>query len=184
VELIGLYLVAGVLLMAAGTAKAVYPDDTARAMAILVAQPLARIRPVVRFGSVAEATLGAVAILFPRSGTAGLVALSFAGFAVVVAVARHRGGAVSSCGCFGRPDTPATMVHVMVNIVLAAAAASVAVAGPKGTIFSILARQPGHGLPLLMAGAVCAWLAYLAISVLAELRGARRLTGVTFRSEP
>ncbi len=182
-ELIGLYLVACALLVAAGTAKAVHPTDTARALATMVRLPLAGIRPVVRMGSVTEAALGCAALLHPRSATAGLVALSFAGFAVVVAVERHQGGAISSCGCFGTPDTPATMLHVVVNIGLALAATSVAVAGPTGTILSIVARQPGHGLPLLVASAVCAWLAYLAISVLAELQAARRLTAVTFRSE-
>jgi len=182
-ELIGLYLVACALLVAAGTAKAVRPTDTARALATFVPQPLARIRAVVRFGSVAEATLGCIAILFPRAVPAGLVALSFAGFAVVIAVARQEGGAISSCGCFGTPDTPATMLHVVVNIGLAVAAASVAVAGPTGSILSILARQPGHGLPLIVASAVCAWLTYLAISALAGLQAVRRLTGVEFRSD-
>ena len=182
-ELIGLYLVACTLLIAAGTAKAVHPTDTARALATFISQPLARLRPVVRFGSVAEAVLGCIAILFPRAGPAGLVALSFAGFAAVIAAARHKGGAISSCGCFGTPDTPATMLHVVVNIGLAVAAASVAVAGPTGSILSILARQPGHGLPLVVASAVCAWLTYLAISVLAGLQAVRRLTGVEFRSD-
>ena len=182
-ELIALYLVACILLVAAGTAKAVHPTDTARALATFMSQPLVRIRPIVRFGSVAEATLGCIAILVPRPGPAGLVALSFAGFAVVIASARHKGGAISSCGCFGTPDTPATMLHVVVNIGLALAAASVAVAGPTGSIVSILARQPGHGLPLVVASAVCAWLTYLAISVLAELQAVRRLTAVEFRSE-
>ena len=74
------------------------------------------------------------------------------------------------------------MLHVVINVGLAVAAASVALAGPSGPIVSILARQPGHGVPLLAASAVCAWLAYLAISVLAELQAARRLTAVEFGS--
>ncbi len=180
-ELIGLYLVACALLVAAGTAKALQPTDTARALAALVPQSPVRIRPVVVVGSVVEVMVGCTAILFPRTASAGAVALSFAGFAVVVAYARHKGGAISSCGCFGTPDTPATMLHVVVNIGLATAAASVALAGPSGSIISILVRQPGHGLPLVAASAVCAWLAYLAISVVAELQAARRLTAVEFR---
>ena len=126
--------------------------------------------------------MGCIAILVPRPIPAGLVALSFVGFAAFVAYARHKGGAISSCGCFGTPDTPATVLHVVVNIGLAAAAASVALTGPSASIFSVLARQPADGLPLLAASAVGAWLAYLAISVLAELQAARRLTAVEFRS--
>jgi hypothetical protein len=182
-ELIALYLVACILLVAAGTAKAVRPTDTARALATFMSQPLVRIRPLVRFGSVAEATLGCIAILVPRAGPAGLVALSFAGFAVVIASARHKGGAISSCGCFGTPDTPATMLHVVVNIGLALAAASVAwLAGQDGEDRPCRPGH-GHGLPLVVASAVCAWLTYLAISVLAELQAVRRLTAVEFRSE-
>ena len=63
------------------------------------------------------------------------------------------------------------------------AAGSVALAGSTAPIVSVLARQPGHGLPLLAVSAVCAWLAYLVMSVLAELQAARRLTGIDFRSE-
>jgi len=176
--LIGLYLVAGALLAVAGAAKAVHPNDTVRALAALVPQPPARIRPAVRVGSVAEAALGCIAIAFPRAGSAWLVALSFAGFAAFVAYARHRGGAISSCGCFGTPDTPATALHVIVNVLLATAAAAVAMAGPTGTIVSLLARQPAHGLSLLAVSALCTWLTYLAITVLAELQAARRLAAV------
>lgn len=183
-ELIGLYLVACTLLVAAGAAKAVHPTDTARALATLVRRPLAGTRQVVRGGSVAEAVLGCLAILFPRSASAWLVALSFAGFAAFVAFALRRGGAISSCGCFGTPDTPATVLHVVVNVGLAVAAAAVAVAAPTGTIVSLLARQPAHGLPLLAVSVLCSWLTYLVISVLAELQAARRLTAIDFRSEP
>jgi hypothetical protein len=182
VELIGIYLVACTLLVAAGTAKALHPTDTARALATLAEQPMERIRPLVFMGSVAEAVLGCIAILVPRPVPAGLVALSFAGFALFVAYARRKGGALSSCGCFGTPDTPATKLHIVVNVGLAAAAGSVACAGLSGSIVSILAGQPGHGLPLVAASAVCAWLAFLALSVLAELQAARRLTAVEFRS--
>ncbi len=36
----------------------------------------------------------------------------------VVAYARSRGGALASCGCFGTPDTPATLLHVVVDLVV------------------------------------------------------------------
>ena len=182
-ELIGLYLVACALLVAAGIAKAIRPTDTARALAAMVPIPQMRIRLLVRVGSAAEAALGVVAILIPRAGSAWLVALSYAVFAAVVAYARSRGGAIASCGCFGTPDTPATILHVIVNVGLALVAAVVAAAGPSGSILSILSRQPLHGLPLIVVSALCAWLTYVAISVLAGLQAARRMTAISFRSE-
>ena len=111
------------------------------------------------------------------------MALSYAVFAVFVAYARARGGAIASCGCFGTPDTPATGIHVVVNLVLCLSAVSVAAAGPAGSIVSILARQPWHGIPLVVASAAGAWLTFLAVSVLAELQAAA-LTAISFRAEP
>ena len=182
-ELIGLYLVACVLLVVAGTAKAIRPADTARAFSAVVSLPPGVIRIAIRIGAVAEAALGAVALLYPRTVSAGLVALSYAVFALVVAYARSRGGAVASCGCFGTPDTPATMLHVIVNVALAAAAGAVAAAQPTGSMVSILSAQPLDGAPLVLVSALAAWLTYLVISVLAALSAARRLTAVSHRSE-
>jgi hypothetical protein len=181
VELIGLYLVGCGLLVAAGTAKAIHPDDTARALAATVPLGLPTMRRLVRAGAVAEAVLGVTALVLPRPWSAGLVALSFATFAVFVAYARSAGGAIASCGCFGTPDTPATLAHVTVNAALAVAAAVVAWTAPSGTLVSVLSHQPLHGVPLVVVSALCAWLAYLVVSVLAALQAARTLTGVTHR---
>jgi hypothetical protein len=183
VELIGLYLVGCALLVAAGTAKAVRPDDTARALAAAAPIRLQLMRRFVRAGAVAEAALGVTALVLPRSWSAGLVALSFAAFTLFVAYARWAGGAIASCGCFGTPDTPATLVHVTVNAALAAAAAAVAWSAPSGTLVSVLSRQPMHGVPLVVASALCAWLVYLAVSVLAALQAARTLTGITYHRD-
>ena len=118
-ELIGLYLIAAGLLVVAGTAKAAQPDDTARAVAGLLPSPpsLRLLRYVVRVGALAEAALGAVALMFPRPATAALVAASYLCFFGVVAY--HRGGPLATCGCFGTPDTPPTIVHVVINVGLA-----------------------------------------------------------------
>ncbi len=178
-ELIGLYLVASGLLCVAGAAKARRPDDTARALASLLPgpPPLRVMRWLVRTGALVEAALGAVAIAVPRPATAALVALSYVCFFGVVAVARRRGGALATCGCFGRPDTPPTAVHLVVDVVLAAAAAIVAVGAPRhGTLVTQLAHQPGAGVPLLFVSAVGLWLTALALSALAALTAARRLS--------
>jgi hypothetical protein len=177
-ELIGLYLVAAGLLCVAGAAKAVRPDDTARAMAALLpGRPrVAVMRWIVRLGALAEAALGAVSILFPRPLTGALVALSYLCFTGVVVAARRRGGPLSTCGCFGRPDTPPTAFHVVVDLVLAAAAAAVALSAPgQATLLTQVAHQPWAGLPLLFVSAVGLWLTALALSSLAALTAARRL---------
>jgi len=177
-ELIGLYLIAAGLLVVAGVAKAARPDDTARAtVALLPGSPSLRLlRWVVRTGALAEAALGAVALLFPRPATAALVTLSYVCFFGVVAVAHRRGGPLATCGCFGRPDTPPTVLHMVLDLALAATAAVVALGAPShGTLVTQLAHQPWAGFPLLFVSAVGLWLTALALSALAALSGARRL---------
>ena len=174
-ELIGLYLIAAGLLVVAGIAKAARPDDTARALGALLpsAPALPLLRRVVRVGALAEAALGAVALAFPRPATAGLVAASYLCFFGVVAYARRRGGPLATCGCFGRPDTPPTALHLVIDLVLAAAA--VAAGAPSGgTLVTQLAHQPWAGLPLVFVSAVGLWLTALALSALAALTAARR----------
>jgi hypothetical protein len=177
-ELMGLYLIAAGLLVVAGTAKAARPNDTARAMVALLPSPpsLRLLRYVVRVGALAEAALGAVALAFPRPATAALVALSYFCFFGVVAYARRRGGPLATCGCFGRPDTPPTALHLVIDVVLAAAATAVAVGAPsQGTLVTQLAHQPWAGFPLLFVSAVGLWLTAQALSALAALTAARRL---------
>jgi hypothetical protein len=176
-ELIGLYLIAAGLLCVAGVAKAVRPDDTALAMAELVPgrPPLRVVRAAVRTGALVEAALGTVAILLPRPATAALVAVSYLAFFVVVAYARRRGGPLATCGCFGRPDTPPTALHLVLDLTLGAAAAAVAVGAPsENTLGLQLAHQPWTGLPLLFVSAVGLWLTALALSALGALTAARR----------
>jgi hypothetical protein len=177
-ELIGLYLIAAGLLCVAGVAKAARPDETARAMATLLPgpPPLLVMRWLVRAIAVGEAALGAAAIAFPRPVTAALVALSYAGFFGVVAYARLQGKPLATCGCFGRPDTPPTALHLMIDVALAAAASAVALGAPRnGTLATQLAHQPWAGLPLLFVSAVGLWLTVLALSELTALVAVRRL---------
>jgi hypothetical protein len=180
VPLIGLYLIACALLVGAGVAKAARPRDTARALSELVPLRFAALVAAVRVGAGAEAILGVVALALPRTVPAALVAGSYVLFAAFVLYARARGGALVSCGCFGTPDTPPTVLHAVVNLVLAVAAGSVSLAGRTGTMVYVLDQQPAHGLPLVVLSALGAWLCFVAVSVMAELQAARRLTGVTF----
>jgi hypothetical protein len=177
-ELIGLYLIAAGLLVVAGVAKAARPDDTARAMAALLpgSPSLAVVRGVVRIGALVEAALGTAALAFPRPATAALVALSYACFSGVVIDARRRGGPLATCACFGRADTPPTVLHLVIDLGLATVAVVVALRAPAhGTLVTQLAHQPWAGFPLLFVSAVGLWLTALALSALAALTAAQRL---------
>jgi hypothetical protein len=182
VELIGLFLIASGLLLLAGLAKALWPDDTARALLELVPQrvdahvSLRSVRAAVRIGAMVEAAMGLWALVLPRPVPVALVASSYALFTVVVFYAQLHGGALSTCGCFGRPDTPATWIHVAVNALLTVAAVSVALQTTSGaTIHTLLSHQPWAGVPLFFVSGVGLYLTYLALSPLATLEGARRL---------
>jgi hypothetical protein len=181
-ELIGPYLAACGLLVVAGVAKAVRPEDTARALGTSLPRRLShpRLTAAVRIGSALEALLGMVALVFPRPLPAALVALSYAAFAVFVAYARSKGGAIANCGCFGTPDTPATWAHVVVDGALAVSAGTVAWASSTSHLWSFLSHQPLFGLPLWAASARAGWLAYLVMAVLASLQQARSLVGISF----
>jgi hypothetical protein len=181
-ELIGVFFIACGLLVLAGVAKAVRPDDTARALVLLLPGRISRVlsfawtRRAIRIGALMEAALGACALVFPGSITAALVAVSYTVFLFTVVYARRRGGPLSTCGCFGRPDTPPTALHVVLNVVFVATAVSVSVRPPHFTaLTSLLENQPWDGAPLLLASGVGVWLAYLALSPLASLEAVRRL---------
>lgn len=111
------YLMAAILLGAAGAAKAVAPEPAAAALARL-RQP--HTRWAVRLLGVVELAVAVGA--FVLGGPAPAIALTvlYAEFAVV-AVAMVRSGSTLSCGCFGRVEMPATWRHVAVNIAAAVA---------------------------------------------------------------
>jgi hypothetical protein len=183
-ELIGLYFVAAALLVVAGGAKAIRPEDTARALIRLIPpRPRATmtsqaIRPAVRVSATLEAALGVIALLYPRPASASLVAASYVVFAGVVLYARSTGGVLSSCGCFGRADTPPTALHALVDLAFALSCVAVAANAPSdGTLIMILHRQPAAGIPLIFVSAVGLYLAYLVLAHLPRLEGMRRLVG-------
>jgi hypothetical protein len=182
VELIGLYLIASGLLVPAGIAKALRPENTARALLELAPRRVSprvsyrAVRASLRAGATAEALLGVWALASPRPLAAALVAFSYVLFTFVVVHARVHRGVLSTCGCFGRPDTPATWPHAVLNALFAVAAASVALyTSTDATFRTLLSHQPWAGLPLLFVSGVGGYLTYLALSSLATLEGTRRL---------
>ncbi len=160
----GPYLASVLLLGAAGLAKALRPHDTAVALRSAgLTLRLSRTVVLVRAGAIAEVIIAGSAVVGPGPVPAGLVALSYLGFAAFVAAALLRRWPLASCGCFGRPDSRPTVAHVVVNAVAALCATWWALAAPAA-MTRALAGQPGHGLPLALGAVVCGSLAYLVLA--------------------
>lgn len=150
----GPFAVACVLLAVGGGAKAWRPTDTARALA-LFGWPVGS--GVVRVGGVVEAGLALTALVTGSAWMAAAVAISYSAFAGWIGVALLRGLPISSCGCFGTPDTPPSVVHVIVNVVAAAVSADAAVSDVPA-LGATLRQQPAAGLPFLGLAALATWL--------------------------
>jgi hypothetical protein len=174
VTAIGPFYIACGLLIVAGAGKAARPANTVRALTTLIPHPrlLAVAVPLLAAG---ELALGVTAVIWPIPSLATAVAASYAVFAGFIIVIRRRHGALSSCGCFGTPDTPATWMHAVINVALAAASTVVAVQAPAAAnIVATLRAQPLHGAPLVFAVVVGTWLAVLSFSSLAQLSAVRQ----------
>jgi hypothetical protein len=158
--------VAATLLVAAGAMKVVDPVNTVGALrrAGLPVHPL-----VVRVGGGVEVAIGVVAVLTGAALPALLVAASYAAFTgfVVVALVRHL--PIGSCGCFGKTDTPPSVLHVVVNGGAIVSAVAVAL-GPGGGIGDVLADQPLLGLPFLALVAIATYAAFIALTLVPQLR--------------
>lgn len=146
--------VAAGLLVAAGVAKAVRPLSTARA---LYAAGLPAPPALARGIGVAEVGVGVWFLLAP-SGPAGAALaamyLAFAGFVGFLLLARP---GTASCGCAGASDVPPSVIHLALNILAAAAAASAAFDPPDAlakTLASLGAASVPFAVGLLTAGAL------------------------------
>jgi hypothetical protein len=153
--LAGPYAATAVLLVVAGAPKVVRPLPTARALTLLrlPGRPL-----LVRLFGAVETVIGVAALARGGPVVAALVAASYALFAAVVLVALRRGGPLSSCGCFGKADTPPTRLHLALNVL----AAAVALTAPP-PIASVVDGGGAAAVSLAVLVALCAWFGYLAM---------------------
>jgi hypothetical protein len=165
--LAGPFAIAAVLLAVGGAAKAVRPRDTAQAItAVGVRFPrLLPARVAVRLGGAAEAVLGVAALLVGGPALCALVAVSYLAFAGFVLVALRTGAPISSCGCFGKVDTPPSLVHVVLDVAFAGVAAAAAFTGDVA-LPDVISDQPLLGIPFLMLLAIGCSLVFLAFSSL------------------
>jgi hypothetical protein len=165
------FLALAVLVGAAGVAKLRRPADTAQA---LRTQGLPSSAWLVRVLGVVELTACAAA-LAGVTGSAAVVAGLYAGFTGFVVLALLRGRPLSSCGCFGTPDTPPSWVHASLTAAGAAAALGVALTAPAG-LPAALDAGAGQAVAVLVGTAVVglllhAALAHLPAVVAASARG-------------
>lgn len=161
----GWFFLTAALLISSGTAKFMHPNPTAGA---LRAARLRAAAPVVRILALTEIGTG-VGALWWGGYPAGLVlALLYAGFAVFVILARVRHWPISSCGCFGRPDTPPSLFHVALNVAAVVGGISVAIDRSPG-LAVVAADQPLLGLPYLGFLATGTYLLYLILTDLPVL---------------
>jgi hypothetical protein len=159
-------IVTGLLLLG-GVLKAAQPADTARALQALGVHASKRL---VRTGGVAEVGIAAGALVTGAWPLAALVAISYLMFLTFVVAALRSKTPLSSCGCFGRADTPPTLVHVAVNAAAAVVALAVVVAPVPG-LASIVADQPAWGIPFLFLCVVGIYLVFLMLSALPRVFG-------------
>jgi len=168
--LAGPFTIACVLLAVGGVLKAVQPLETAGA---LRAMQLPSAQWLVRVGGVAEALIAVAALLTGWWFLALLVAASYLVFALFVIGALRAGKPLSSCGCFGKVDTPPSLVHVVIDLVAVAVAVGVALAADVA-LPDVLADQPLAGVPFLLLVVIGVYLVFLAFTALPKTMAAAR----------
>lgn len=172
--LLGPYLAVAVLVGVAGAAKVLSPRPTAGA---LRAAGFPSSEMVVRVLGAAELT---IAILAMATGTwvgAVPLAVAYLGFAWFSWSAIRNGRALSGCGCFGRPDTPPTHLHIVVNLGAALVSAAVAV-WPVGGVAEVLGGLGIDATAMLTSVAAAVVLLYALLAELPRTRSGVRGTPV------
>ena len=158
--LAGPVLAAALLQGAAGVAKVARPDDTARALR----RAGWRVDPAtVRAGAAVEVLVAASAATVGGAWPAAALGASYLLLAAFVTAALARGWPLSSCGCFGEPDTPPTVLHAVLDAACAAAAL-LAAAGGGAAPLERAVRRPGWGAALVLGALAVAGLGYLALA--------------------
>jgi Methylamine utilisation protein MauE len=169
--LAGPFAIFSALLAVGGALKAVDPGDTAHALGAL---GLPHARLLVRAGGAAETVVGVGALVVGGPVLAALVAASYLVFAVFVTVALRTGAPISSCGCFGKVDTPPSPVHVVVDVAAAAIALVVALAGDPVALPDVVRDQPLAGVPFVLLVVIGMYAVFLAFTALPKTLAAAR----------
>jgi hypothetical protein len=163
------YIAASVLVMSGVTKLA----DTGPTRGALRQAGLPSARPVVLLLALFEMGAGATGVLVGGIPGGLAVAACYGGFAVFVTWALARGLPLATCGCFGKADTPPTVLHLLFNG--AGLGGAIAVAAGRGpSLPELLAGRPVMAALLYLAFAVTGvYLAFLILSRLPSLRVVR-----------
>jgi hypothetical protein len=128
-------------------------------------------RLAVRAGGAVEAAIGVAALLAGGPVLCALVAASYLAFTGFVVVALRTGAPISSCGCFGKVDTPPSTVHVVLDLAFAGVAVAAVFTGGVA-LPDVLADQPLVGIPFVMLLVIGCSLTFLAFSALPKTMAA------------
>lgn len=157
----GPFFASAAILIVSGVAKVRSPRPAAAALyAVGLRVPAA----VVRVAACAEVALGTAALLRPTPMIAAMVAVAYAGFAVVAALFVWS-PRVRSCGCLGDRDVPPGVVHVALNAGAAVAAVAVTATGLE-SLPSVVASLGWMGPFFLLGVAAIVFLAHAAVTLL------------------
>jgi hypothetical protein len=155
----GPFLAAAGLLVVAGVPKLADPLPLVRA---LLAAGMPGSRGLVRGVAAAEVAVGLWAVIAPGRVVALVVAAAYTGFTAFIARVLARDGILGSCGCFGKPDTPATRTHLVLTACAAVTALLVAWDPPASP-------WSGAGGATAVTGGLAALIGFLAWQVMAVL---------------
>jgi len=150
-------LVAALVLGVAGAAKLRAPDAAARAVGAD--------RRLVRLLAVGELGLGAVVLAVGGPLPAAMMAVLYAGFAILTLRLARAG---ESCGCFGAPQSPASPMQSALSATLAAVCLLAALGGAQSLDW-ILGGSPGRVTVLGLGTAGAVYGIVLAYSELPQL---------------
>ena len=158
----GPFMIAALLVALGGAAKAARPADTANALrgVGVPARPWS-----VRLGGGLELLIGTYALVVGDRLGAALVAASYLLFAGFVTVALVRRAPIATCGCFGKADSPPSVLHLVLDLGAVVAALAV-MADPGVGVGDVLAEQPLAGIPYLLLVATGTGLAYVGLTSL------------------
>jgi hypothetical protein len=171
--------VASVVLVVAGALKVADPVPAVGALRQL---GLPAGNGSVRAVAALEVVLGAAALVLAGPVLAALVALSYLAFTGVVVAALRAGTMISSCGCFGRDDTPPDASHVLINLALAGVAAGAAAGGAPSPWDAIAGTGAGEGVLAVGLVALGSWMVVLTYTALPQAAAAAR-TSAEARAE-
>jgi hypothetical protein len=123
----GPFLAISILLAVAGSMKIYRPAYTTGA---LRAVGIPAGDGTVRLLGLGEVVVGIGAVVTGGPMGAAAVGLCYLGFTVFVLIALRSGTPIASCGCFGSPDTPPGIGHVVLDVVATVVAFATALVAP------------------------------------------------------